>query len=888
MRTLLLSGVRFHLRRRVQFFLTLVGMALGVAVVAAMFIAIDSAKRSFDHANDAVFGNVTHVLTGGPNGIDERLFTQLRLQWPTIAAAPVVLEQVSTGRDDKARRLQLMGIDPFADAAFRSHSPSPESMLLPNFLSEPGSVVLSTATAAREGVRIGDDLIVHAAGRSVRLHVIGVLDDLNELQNAALEQVLLVDISTAQEVLGMVGRLSRIDLHVASAIAIGSDGQGQELDSRQEDDKLARGDATLHALKAMLPADVRVEAGSATAQVREQMTRAFYLNLRMLSVLALVVGLFIIYNAMSFSVVQRRSLFGTLRAIGVTGRELVAAVLCEALLLALAATALGVPLGIVLADVLLNLVTRTVDDLYFLATVGVVHVDVSALAPAIALGLLGSLLAAAIPALEATAISARAAMSPSYLERRVSAAVPMLAGAGVCAALLSVLLLAGGRSSNDLVSAFAALFALVTSAVLLAPALTGGLVWLLQALVPVQAGAMPLMALRGLRAGMSRTAVAIAALMVALATTVGVAVMVSSFRVSLHDWLQETLSADIYIGVAGRGVTATLPDELAGKIAALQQVQSVAMSRDLRVRTDHGEVALKAMTETPDAYRGLTMTSGFGRGHKVISEALAWQSLEHREGDGVGRRDAVLISEPFSRRTRLGTGDVVRLYTDQGVRDVHVAGVFRDYASDHGLMIMGIDAYRSMFDDAGISGLAIALLDDADATADVRATVEQIERMAGAQVQLRVRAQTAIRDASVVIFDRTFAITRVLQWLATLVACVGVLSALTALALERGKEMAVLRAQGMTRGNLLVLLQCQSVAMGLIAGLLALPLGTAMALVLTHVINRRAFGWSMQFHLPPEVLGHTVLIAVIAALLAGLYPAWRLSRSNPAQALRLA
>ena len=562
-----------------------------------------------------------------------------------------------------------------------------------------------------------------------------------------------------------------------------------------------------------------------------------------------------------------------------TGRELVTMVLCEALLLGLASIALGVPLGIALADVLLNLVTRTVDDLYFLATAGVVHVGVYALAPAIALGLLGALLAAVIPALEATAISARAAMSPSQLERRVSAAVPMLAGAGVCAALMSVLLLAGSRNSSDLASAFAALFALVSCAVLLAPALTSGLVRVLQSIVPVAAGAMPLMALRGLRAGMSRTSVAIAALMVALATTVGVAVMVSSFRVSLHDWLQATLSADVYIGIAGRDMTAALPGELISGISALRQVRSVAMSRDLRVRTEHGEVVLKAMTETPDAYRGLTMTAGFGRGHKVTREAAAWQSLVQQAGRG----GAVLISEPFSRRTRLGTGDVVRVHTDAGVRELRVAGVFRDYASDHGLMIMGLAAYRAMFADAGLSSLAIGLHDNVDTSA----VVEQIERMAGTQVQLRVSAQSAIRDASVVIFDRTFAITRVLQWLATLVACVGVLSALTALALERAKEMAVLRAQGMTRGNLLVLLQCQSVAMGLIAGLLALPLGTAMALVLTHVINRRAFGWSMEFHLPPDVLGHTLLVAVVAALLAGLYPAWRLSRSNPAQALRM-
>ena len=115
---LILSGVRFHLRRPVQFCLALCGVALGVAVVAAMFIAIDSAKRGFDHANESVFGNVTHVLLGGPKGIDERLFTRLRLHWPMIVAAPVVQAQVSIGTGDNQRRLQFMGIDPFADAGF--------------------------------------------------------------------------------------------------------------------------------------------------------------------------------------------------------------------------------------------------------------------------------------------------------------------------------------------------------------------------------------------------------------------------------------------------------------------------------------------------------------------------------------------------------------------------------------------------------------------------------------------------------------------------------------------------------------------------------------------------------------------------------------------------
>jgi putative ABC transport system permease protein len=258
------------------------------------------------------------------------------------------------------------------------------------------------------------------------------------------------------------------------------------------------------------------------------------------------------------------------------------------------------------------------------------------------------------------------------------------------------------------------------------------------------------------------------------------------------------------------------------------------------------------------------------------SEEAGWQALT--------RSDSVLVSEPLSWRLRLAAGDVVRIRTSSGARTVHVAGVFRDYASDRGLMIMGIDTYRKMFNDAGVSGLGIRLV----AGADPSEVVAGIHRAAGDSTQIRVSEQAGIREASIAIFDRTFAITRVLQWLATLVACVGVLSALMALALERSREMALLRALGMTRRELLLLLQLQSVAMGLIAGVLSLPLGALMALVLTHVINRRAFGWGMDFHLPVEVLAHTMLVAIIAAVLAGLYPAWRLSRTSPAQALRLA
>lgn len=197
------------------------------------------------------------------------------------------------------------------------------------------------------------------------------------------------------------------------------------------------------------------------------------------------------------------------------------------------------------------------------------------------------------------------------------------------------------------------------------------------------------------------------------------------------------------------------------------------------------------------------------------------------------------------------------------------------------MILMGLPQYRRLFADDGINALGLEL----DSGADVDTVSDAVRALAGG-FPLQVRSQSWIRQASLEIFDRTFAITRVLQWLAVLVAGVGVLSALMALALERGREIAILRAQGMTGAEVLGVLQLQTGCMGLVAGLLSLPLGLLLALILVHVINRRAFGWGMSFHVPLEVLAQSLLLAVVAALLAGLYPAWRLMRTPTAVALR--
>ena len=243
---------------------------------------------------------------------------------------------------------------------------------------------------------------------------------------------------------------------------------------------------------------------------------------------------------------------------------------------------------------------------------------------------------------------------------------------------------------------------------------------------------------------------------------------------------------------------------------------------------------------------------------------------------------AVIVSEPFAYRRAVGAGGSVRLRTDRGERDFPVAGVFYDYGSSAGVVVMSRRTYRLFWDDGAVSALALYAAPGVDVE---RLMAALRERAAGGQDVL-IRSNRALRDASLEIFDRTFAITAVLRLLIVAVAFVGVLSALMALQLERGREHGVLRALGLTPGQVWGVVTAQTGLMGLVAGLLAVPVGIMLAAVLVFVINRRSFGWTMPLDVAPLILAQGVLLAVTAALLAGLYPAWKMAAASAAEALR--
>jgi putative ABC transport system permease protein len=377
------------------------------------------------------------------------------------------------------------------------------------------------------------------------------------------------------------------------------------------------------------------------------------------------------------------------------------------------------------------------------------------------------------------------------------------------------------------------------------------------------------MATRGVVAALSRTAVAMAALMIAIAASVGVGIMIDSFRQSVVRWLEVSLQADVYVSspsLVGSRPDATLDPDLIARLRAAPGVVAVGTQRTVRVQSPEGPVRLIVLALASRGYRSFTLKAG--------DPATLWRGFE--EGG------AVLVSEPFAYHRRLRVGDSVRLRTETGERGFLIAGVYYDYGSSEGTVMMSRATYERFWDDRGVSALAIYAGDPSG----VDTLVDALRRAAGPDRDVLVRSNRALREASLEVFDRTFAVTGVLRLLAMIVAFVGVLSALMALQLERAREIGVLRAQGLTPRQVWGLTAAQTGFMGLVAGLLALPVGGALALVLIFVINRRSFGWTLQLEIAPAILLQAVLLAVAAALLAAVYPAWRMSTMALPAALR--
>jgi putative ABC transport system permease protein len=842
-RTLLLTGLRDLVRRPLHTGLMILGVALGVAVVIAIDLANTSASRGFLRSTEAVTGRATHQVRGGPSGVPQDVFRRIRVEAGLRSSTPVV-EGYATALDLDRQPLHVLGLDPLSDAPFRDHLGGGGSLAVPGFARvfvDPRAAVVGAALASRHGLALGSPLRLRVQDRVETLEVAGIVHAARAEEAALLETVILLDVGAAQRLFRLGNRVSRIDL-----IATGAD---------------------LALIAPLLPEGTRVAPASEQASTVGQLTDAFQLNLTALSLLALVVGMFLIYNTVMFGVVQRRAVIGTLRLLGATGGQVFALVLVETATASAVGTLLGLGLGWLLGQGAVRLVTQTINDLYYVVSVTGAPLTGFTFAKAVALGLGAGVLSAVAPALEAARVEPVEALRRSSFEDRARRLLPRVGAAGALLAALGGLLLL--TSDRSLPASFAGLFAIVLGLALLGPLATVGALSLATPFAGRWAGTLGRLATRTVTRSVSRTGVAVAALAVAVSVTIGVGLMIESFRSTVENWLDLTLRADVFIGAPSAGGARAFPTispDVPARVAAVPGVAWVETFRSVRVASPLGEVNLGVAD--PRRARD-TRLYRFAEG----DPERAWDAV---------RAGAVIVTEPFAFRHRLPAhGATVTLVTDRGPRTFPVAGVFYDYATEQGTVFLTRNVYERYWDDRGVTSVGAHLAPGASIE-----TVTQSLRSALAGTALSVTPNRALRAQALRIFDRTFAVTQALRLLAVVVAFVGVWSALMALQVERTRELATLTTLGLGERQQWALGFLETGLMGTVAGLLALPLGWLLAFILVHVINVRSFGWTMRLEADPWLFAQAFLVSVGAAMLASVYPLLRLRRRSLAEALR--
>lgn len=852
--TVLRQAWRHALHRPLQSLFFILGVAIGVAMIVAIDLANGSAQRAFELGAESVAGRATHQISGGPRGIDEQVYANLRRNLGYRLSAPVVESYVIVENLD-AQPMRLLGVDAFAEAPFRSYlglgdqARGPAADYLAELMATPNTVLLSQTVADRYGLKTGDDLPVRVGESTARLTIVGLLQPSDDLSRRALDGLLLTDIATAQEVLDKIGRLDRIDLILP---------QGEQ------------GNAELERLLEWLPKGLSLDIAANRGGTVDDMTAAFRLNLSALSLLALVVGMFLIYNTVTFGVVQRRPVLGALRSLGMTRGEIYLLILLEAGVLGVLGALLGLGLGVFLGRGAVELVTRTVNDLFFVVSVREIDIPMTTLFKGGVIGVAAALVGAALPAYEATSTPPTGTLRRSSIEDRTRKLLPWLTICGVSLFAIGALLMIPDRS---LAFAFGGLFALIVGVALCTPGLLLALMTLVQ-IIARRGDVIVRMAPRMVTRSLSRTAVAVAALMVAVSVIIGVGVMIGSFRTTVVRWLDDVLQADIFVSppsLQSNQVSTTLDAETVARLQNFPGVTRLATTRGVDViaqpagRSQRISTRLVALSED--------LAGDDRRYHAAVGDAAqTWQSVT---------QGGVVINEPMANRFGLQVGDRLLLSSDEGMAAFPIVGVSVDF-NVNPTVTMHDPVYRRWWRDDGVSAVGLFVAPGVD----VDDKIAEIRAAFAGKSELVVRSNRGLRGDALAVFDRTFAITVALQLLATLVAFIGILSTLMSLQLERTREIGVLRANGMTRRQLWRLSLLETGLMGASAGLLALPTGVMLAVVLIYIINLRSFGWTLEMQLQPQTFLQAFAVALLAALLAGLYPAWRLGQMQPATAVR--
>lgn len=806
-------------RRRMATLFSFIAIVLGVALGMAVQAVHEAALNEFGRGLRAMVGEADLQVVGPRGGFDENVYALLASRPEVAEASPILELQVKravSAENLEPPSLQLLGIDLFALARV-----SPVLLPKPALTAErlaalaEDSVFLSSAAQSALGLKPGDDIEFQTGTQHRRFKIAGELPGV-----ADNRQLAVMDIAAVQAHFAKLGQLTRIDLKLTDGVTP---------------------DAARRSLQAILPAGVLIEMPEAAADQAGNLSRAYRVNLTMLAAIALLTGGFLVFSAQALSVVRRRSEFAFLRALGLARRSLFGWLLAEGAIVGLAGGVVGVMLGHGLAWGALALLGGDLGAGYFSGLQPTLQFQPLMMAIYVALGLLAGIAGAWLPAREAATVSPAQALKAGDEAALLGGHGHPWLGLGL---LLASLAACAIPAQNGLpVGGYLAVACLLAGGVLLLPALAAGIARLLPDRGPVPAR----LARARLGAAPGHAVVAAAGVLTSVALAAAMAIMVASFRDSVDQWLTQLLPADLYLRAGQAQSSGYLDETLQARISSINGVDRSNFTRHDNLRLAAGKAPV-ALIARPIAANGSDLPL-------VGSVRL-------------GPQPAIWISEAMLDIYGWRVGQQVTLPLAGKSVELHVAGVWRDYSRQTGAIMINLDDYLRLTGDRLINDAAIDLAPGANADQVAAA----LTAMAGPGV-LEIARPGEIRALSLRIFDRTFAVTYLLEAVAVAIGLAGVAASFAALASARRREFGMLRHLGLTRrqiGWMLAQEGALAAGVGVLAGLLA---GGAIGLVLIEVVNRQSFHWSMDLHVPWTSLAGfasgLIALAALAAVLAG-------------------
>jgi putative ABC transport system permease protein len=847
-----------HVRlQKAQLLIAVSGICLGVAAMVSIDIVNKSVLHSFEDSINHITGRAALQITEAESGFPEKMLDLVQ-NLPGVEYAVPVIETNANFSGGSERSLMILGIDVLQDHKIRNYSITDETADIPDpllFLAKSDSILLTRAMAERERIEMDQEIQIQTVQGIKTFRVRGLLNPEGPARVAGGD-IAVMDIYAAQMVFGKDDRIDRIDVSFLP---------GETLDIMKE------------RVRRALPEGYSVDTPAARTRQVELLLNRFRKSIGLISLMAVFVGMYLIYNAVSISVVQRRKEIGILRALGVQRGEIIRLILGETFAISILGSLAGVGLGLVFAKLTIGVVAQSVTDIYMKASVSGLAFSWTDVALDAGVGIFASLAAAAFPAVSSARI-----LPISAIRATPYAADGILSGnkikiASALCIVLSALVFAAYKTAEassairSSATTFTSVILLMLGVSLSTPVILKWVTTFFRRFLSSRLGVQGRLAGMNLQKSISRNAVAVAAIFFSICLFVSSANVVHTARKSVFDWLDTIVRADILVSsghplATGGSPSIPMPADMLQELQELPGVLSAEPFRKVYLNYDGRKIQLEIF----DVALRMEYCPG------MFAEGTREEVIRRVPG-----QDSVFVNEGLAARYQLRPGDSIVLPTPHGPIHFAVAAITVSYSSDSGVVWMDINTYRHHWQDNLVDIYEMRIKSGED-IASVRAAI--LERM-GKERKLFALDAAEFKAEVKNRLDRSFLVSNAVNIITLIIAGFGIVVTLLASVLERTREIGVLRSIGMKRSQISGVVIIESVLIGAAGGLLGAATGLLVGWLELEAFFRPDFGASISYHIHYASMAWVLMLSAGFSALAGFYPARRAARTNIVEAL---